>query len=175
MKYTKYVDQAKKTGASWLRIIDPQKVVTGEWVRLKCQYGCGMYGMCLTCPPYSPTPECTEKMLRDYSKALIMVYDILDEQRETTRRKKLRKDVANLEREMFLDGYYKAFAMACGPCNLCRECTLSYPCKYEDLARPSMEACGIDVYSTLANVGYELKVVKSYEEGCKFCSLLLIE
>jgi len=83
--------------------------------------------------------------------------------------------VANLEREMFLDGYYKAFAMACGPCNLCRECTLSHPCKYEDFARPSMEACGIDVYSTLANAGYELKVVRSYEEGCKFCSLLLIE
>ncbi len=175
MKYGKYLAKAEKTGVSWSKIIDPKNVVTAEWVRLKCQYGCGMYGMCLTCPPYSPTPEYTVKMLKDYSKALIMVYDIGGEQRERTKRKKLRKDVANLEREMFLDGYYKAFAMACGPCNLCQECTLSYPCKYEDFARPSMEACGIDVYSTLANVGYILKVVKSYDEGCKFCSLILIE
>jgi len=175
VRYRKYLDQAKKTGTSWSKIIDPEYVVTAEWVRLKCQYGCGMYGMCLTCPPYSPSPEYTRKMLKSYSSALIMVYDVPDDKKERTRRKKLRKDVANLEREMFLDGYYKAFGMACGPCNLCRECTLAYPCKYEDFARPSMEACGIDVYSTLANVGYELKVVRSYDQACKFCSLVLIE
>ena len=175
MRYRKYLERAEKTGASWLKIIDPEKVVTAEWVRLKCQYGCGMYGMCLTCPPYSPTPAYTRKMLENYSNALIMVYEISGEQKERTRRKKLRKDVAKLERAMFLDGYYKAFGMTCGPCNLCRECTLSYPCKYEDFARPSMEACGIDVYSTLGNVGYKLQVVRNYEEGCKFCSLVLIE
>ena len=175
MRHRKYLDQAKKTGASWMKIIDPNNVVTADWVRLKCQYGCRGYGRYLTCPPYSPTPEYTQKMLEDYSKALIMVYDISPGSRERTRRKKLRKDVANLEREMFLDGYYKAFGITCGPCNLCRECTLAYPCKYEDFARPSMEACGIDVYATLANAGYELQVVKSYEEGCKFCSLILIE
>ncbi len=175
MKYTKYVDQAKKTGASWLRIIDPQKVVIGEWVRLKCQYGCRAYNRRLTCPPYSPSPEYTRRMLEDYSKALILVYDIPPNKRETAKRKKLRKNVANLEREMFLDGFHRAFGMPCGPCNLCTECTLCYPCKHEDFARPSMEACGIDVYSTLANVGYELNVVKTYEEGCKFCSLILIE
>ena len=175
MKYRKYLDKAKKTEASWLKIIDPKHVVTAEWVRLKCQYGCRGYGRYLTCPPYSPTPAYTQKMLEDYSKALIIVYDIPSGNRERTRRKKLRRDVAKLERDMFLDGYYKALGMTCGPCNLCRECTLSYPCKYEDIARPSMEACGIDVYTTLANVGYELKVVRSYEEGCKFCSLLLIE
>jgi len=175
MKYRKYLDQAKKTGASWTKIIDPKNVVTAEWVRLKCQYGCRGYGRYLTCPPYSPTPERTQKMLEDYSKALIMVYDIPPGSRERTRRRKLRKDVANLEREMFLDGYYKAFGMTCGPCNFCRECTLAYPCKYEDFARPSMEACGMDVYATLANAGYKLQVVKTYEEGCKFCSLILIE
>ena len=114
-------------------------------------------------------------MLKHYSKALIMVYDIPEEKKEKEKRKKLRKDLAKLEREIFLDGYYKAFGMACGPCNLCKECNLSYPCKFEDIVRPSMEACGIDVYRTLANVGYKLKVVKSYEEGCKFCSLILIE
>ncbi len=175
IRYRKYLNQAKKSGAFWSKIIDAKNVITAEWVRLKCQYGCGMYGMCLTCPPFSPTPEYTGRMLKDYSKALISVFHIPGEKKERVRRKKLRKDVANLEREMFLDGYYKAFGMACGPCNLCRECTLSYPCKYEDFARPSMEACGIDVYATLANVGYKLKVVRTYGEGCEFCSMILIE
>ncbi len=175
MKYKRYLDLVKKTGVVWAKIINPKNVVTAEWVRLKCQYGCNRYGTCLTCPPYSPSPGETEKMLKHYSQALIMVYDIPHERNERTLRKKLRKDVAKLEREIFLDGRYKAFAMACGPCNLCKVCSLFYPCKFEDLARPSMEACGIDVYQTLANAGYELKVVKSIKEGCKFCSLILIE
>jgi predicted metal-binding protein len=175
MKYKRYLDLAKKSGAVWAKIIDPKNVVTAEWVRFKCQYGCNRYGTCLTCPPYSPTPAETKEILKHYSKALIMVYDIPEEKKEKEKRKRLRRDMAKLERGMFLDGYYKAFGMACGPCNLCEECNLSYPCKFEDIARPSMEACGIDVYQTLANVGYKLKVVRSYKEGCKFCSLILIE
>jgi len=175
MKNKKYLDLAKKSGAVWAKIIDPKNVLTAEWVRLKCQYGCNRYGTCLTCPPFSPSPENTKTMLKHYFQALIMVYDIPEEKKERGKRKKLRRDLAKLEREMFLDGYYKAFGMACGPCNLCKECNLSYPCKFEEIARPSMEACGIDVYQTLANAGYELKVVKSYEEGCKFCSLILID
>ena len=76
---------------------------------------------------------------------------------------------------MFLDGFYKAFAMACGPCNLCRSCDITAPCKFEDLARPSMEACGIDVYATLANAGFKLEVVKSIDQGCRFCGMILLE
>ena len=69
----------------------------------------------------------------------------------------------------------KAFAMACGPCNLCKSCDVTEPCRFEDLARPSMEACGIDVYASLANVGYKLQVVKSPDEACHFCGLLLVD
>jgi hypothetical protein len=65
--------------------------------------------------------------------------------------------------------------MACGPCNLCKTCDLTQPCKHEDVARPSMEACGIDVYATLAKSGYRLKVVKTPEEACHFCALVLVD
>jgi predicted metal-binding protein len=170
----KYLKKAEKLGVSWAKVIHPKNVVVAEWVRLKCQYGCGAYGTCLTCPPHSPTPEYTRKMLGHYSKALILVYDAAPEAREGGLRRKMRRQVASLEREMFLDGYYKAFGMACGPCNLCRSCDLTQPCKHEDAARPSMEACGIDVYATLANSGYALKVVKSPHEMCRFCALILV-
>lgn len=171
----KYLKKAEKLGVSWAKLIHPKNVAVAEWVRLKCQYGCGAYGTCLTCPPYSPTPEYTRKMLGHYSKALILVYDVPPESRERGRRRKMRKQVAALEREMFLDGHYKAFAMACGPCNLCKSCDPTQPCKHEDLARPSMEACGIDVYATLANSGYGLKVVRSPDETCHFCALILVD
>jgi len=168
---------AKKSGVSWAKIIHPKNVVTAEWVRMKCQYGCNRYGTCLTCPPFSPTPEYTRKMLEYYSKALIMIYDIHPRPKETERRqrRKMRKDIASLEREAFLDGYYKAFGMASGPCNLCATCDTTQPCKFEDLARPSMEACGIDVYATLANAGYKLEVVKSYDQIWHYSGLILID
>jgi predicted metal-binding protein len=106
---------------------------------------------------------------------LILVYDIPAESRERAQRRKMRSQIASLERGMFLDGYYKAFGMACGPCNLCKSCDLTQPCRHEDLARPSMEACGIDVYRTLANVGFKLQVVRSPDQMCHFCGLILID
>ena len=173
----KYLEKAKKHGVSWGKIIHPKNVVTAEWVRLKCQYGCGRYGTCLTCPPFSPTSEYTRKMLEYYSKALIMIYDIHPQPKETERRQRgrMRKDIASLEREAFLDGYYKAFGMASGPCNFCKACDITQPCKFEELARPSMEACGIDVYATLANAGYKLEVVKSYDQIWHYSGLILID
>jgi predicted metal-binding protein len=171
----KYLQKAKTFGVSWSKAILPRNVVTAEWVRLKCQYGCGRYGTCLTCPPFSPTPEYTRKVLDCYRRAMLLVWDVPPDYKEKNLRRKMRRQTAALEREMFLDGFYKAFAMSCGPCNLCGSCDVSRPCRFEDAARPSMEACGIDVYGTLANAGYALRVVRSPNETCRFCGLLLID
>ena len=52
--------------------MQPQDVVTAEWVRMKCQYGCGGYGRCLTCPPHSPTPRQTRRLLDEYETAYLL-------------------------------------------------------------------------------------------------------
>ena len=171
----KYLIQALKSGFSWAKIISPKNVVVAEWVKLKCQYGCNCFGTCLTCPPFSPTPDYIKRMLKFYSQALILIFDIPSYAKEKERRRKMRKEIAKIERQMFLDGYFKVFGMASGPCNLCLECDITKPCKFEELARPSMEACGIDVYTTLAKVGYKLKVVKDTQEKCQYCGLILID
>jgi len=62
---------ALEMGAAQAKIIDAKSIVVGDWVRLKCQYGCGRYGRCLTCPPFSPAPEQTRKILAGYSKAIL--------------------------------------------------------------------------------------------------------
>lgn len=171
----RYLKKAERLGVSWTKAIHPRNVVTAEWVRLKCQYGCGCYGTCLTCPPFSPTPEYTKRALDCYSRAIVLIYELPPRSKERVLRRKMRTQIASLEREMFLDGYHKAFGMACGPCNLCKSCDVTEPCRFEDLARPSMEACGIDVYATLANVGYKLQVVKSTSQTCHFCGLVLVD
>ena len=90
-------------------------------------------------------------------------------------RKQVKKAVAELERELFMGGYYGAFGMSCGPCNLCEECEMTKPCAHPRLARPSMEACGIDVFATLRNVGLNIDVVTSRQESCTFCGLIPFE
>ena len=68
---------AFRDGACVIIPIDPNDVVVGNWVRLKCQYGCPSYGKKLSCPPYSPTPEDTRKVLEEYSKAYLIGYNEL--------------------------------------------------------------------------------------------------
>jgi len=42
------------------------------------------------------------------------------------------------------------------------------------MACPAMEACGIDVYATARNAGFELHVVRSYNETLTCFGLILV-
>ena len=172
-EFDKYVKKARSMGITKARIIDPKSVVVGDWVRLKCQYGCGGYGKRLTCPPYSPTPDYTRKMLGEYSAGLLM--QVIDISFDTNPDFSLERIVTDLEREIFLDNYYKVFGMAAGPCGFCRTCETEEPCKHPYDARPAMEACGIDVYATARNNGFELNVVTKEDSPCSLLSLILIK
>jgi predicted metal-binding protein len=83
--------------------------------------------------------------------------------------------IVSLEIQIFLDGYYKAWSMGAGPCRLCKECDTSGLCKHGDEARPSMEACGIDVYKTARENGFHIEVVRTHEEERNFYGVILVE
>jgi len=153
-------------GAVQAKIIDPRSIIVGDWVRLKCQYGCGRFGRCLTCPPYSPTPEQTRRILAGYSKAiLIQVQD------ESIAAHDL---VVKLERQAFLSGYYSAFGMIAGPCVRCEECSIP-KCSHPRLARPSLESSGIDVYETVRKNGFEITVLGTHADVPRYFELLLVQ
>jgi len=159
---------AKKMGAVDARLIRAGDVVVRNWVRLKCQFGCGGYGRSLTCPPYTPTPYEFRKILKEYRWAILLKFDGRREESE------VHDHMIRIEREAFLGGYYAAFGLAAGPCPRCEECDLE-KCKYPDLVRPSMESCGIDVFATVRKVGFDLRVVKSEDEIPSYYGLLLVE
>jgi predicted metal-binding protein len=81
--------------------------------------------------------------------------------------------VSTLEREIFLYGYHKAFGMGAGPCQLCDKC--GKMCKHPGEARPSMEGCGIDVFTTARNNGYPIEVLTSEDCDGNYYGLILIE
>jgi predicted metal-binding protein len=81
--------------------------------------------------------------------------------------------MAALEKEAFLDGYWKAFALGSGPCELCRTCGKF--CRFPHQARPSMEACGIDVFATVKAQDFPIRVLRSRKEKGHYYGLLLLE
>lgn len=168
----RYVRMALQGGADEAKIIPAKNVVTAEWVRLKCQFGCDGFGKRLNCPPHSPTPATTRRMVGEYRRALI--YTCRRPLSLTTRRRMMRL-LAAIERRAFLDGRYKAFGMGAGSCRLCARCDTKRACRFPELARPSMESCGIDVYATCRNSGIELEVVTGREQTAKCVSLVLLE
>jgi predicted metal-binding protein len=159
--------RAIKLGAKDCKVIDVSTVKAAAWVRYKCQYGCDGFNRCLTCPPYSPTPEETKKILADYKKALLIYCP-----------RGAKVDIswiaASLEKEAFFAGYYKAFAMGAGPCRLCASCNIKAGCRHAEQARPSMEACGIDVYATVRKNGFFIETVDSSNCQVNYYSLVLI-
>jgi predicted metal-binding protein len=156
-----------KDGVKKAVIISPSQVETAAWVRLKCQFGCDGYGQCLVCPPFSPTPEQTRQVLDAYSRGILIHFSTDTD---------VKSIIVGLEREIFLRGAWKAFGLGAGPCSLCKECVLkSGHCRHSELARPAMEACGIDVFSTAHNAGFDIKVVKTTRECPNYFGLVLVD
>jgi predicted metal-binding protein len=165
-KPEEFVKVALSMGALDAKLIDPKDIVVADWVRLKCQYGCGGYNRILTCPPFSPTAEQMRRVLQGYSRALFM--------RVPNETQATRDMLAKLERHIFLAGYHSAFGLHAGPCELCKECNLQR-CTHPRIARPSLEACGIDVYATARKNGFPIRVRKTRREKPTYYSMVLIE
>jgi len=166
-----FCKKAIKMGIEGAKIIDPGSIVTAEWVRMKCQYGCPGFGMSLCCPPRTPTPDITRKVIGSYQKAILLHRRLQKGEMMGT----FNEVVVRLEIEMFLNGYYKAWSMGSGPCRRCKECNLSGPCKQGYEVRPSMEACGIDVFKTARDNGFSIKVVRTRDEARNIFGLVLVQ
>ena len=183
-------EMAIKSGASVVSPVHPEEVVIGNWVRLKCQFGCPGYGKKLSCPPYSPTPEDTRKILDEYKKAYLIGYEgsavFKKYNKEDIKAlfpkmlKDIRKSLFEIEKHVFLSGYYKTFVYGfCGPCKTCDTCVIEdgvQTCRFAIEHRPSMEAAGIDVFKTVKNAGLELEVQSNRDvDGLRMYTLLLVE
>jgi predicted metal-binding protein len=162
---------ARRMGAHDAVLVAPRKVVTAAWVRMRCQFGCPVYGQCRTCPPHSPTPDATRKMLDEYQHGILL---------HGARTGHLREVARELELKVFLAGYYKAFAFLCGPCDLCKTCVVEkgrkpLHCRHAEQARPAMEAAGIDVFATARAAGLPIDVITTPTCKQNYYALVLVE
>ncbi|MHC5080244.1 MAG: DUF2284 domain-containing protein [Planctomycetota bacterium] len=160
-----FVERAVALGAKKGKIVKAASIATAPWVRMKCQFGCGGFGSSLCCPPHTPAPDKMRKVLDAYKRALLL----------EAVKKGPTGIAAKLEREVFLAGYYKALGLGAGPCYLCEECAFGEGCRNPRQARPCMESCGIDVFKTARDNGFEIDVVRHRGEKGHFFGTVLID
>ncbi|MCC9296090.1 DUF2284 domain-containing protein [Clostridium sp. MT-14] len=164
----KYIEVAKELGAYDAKIIDTDTIETAAWTIMKCKFGCGNYNRSNCCPPKAPSYKETQQIIDCYDKAILIQCKM--DLASTT------KIAVEIEKNIFLSGYYKAFGFGAGPCKLCEECDMGN-CRHPGEARPSMEACGIDVFATIKANGFPIGVLKNKErkDQLNCYGLVLIE
>ena len=147
-KLEKLVEKAVEFGAEEAKIIAAEAIVFDSRSFLKCRFGCNRWGNYWTCPPYLDiSPEKFQDAFNLYSKAIII---------KTTDAKKGQDIAIKVEKEaMFAYQCMYAFAMVL--CVWCEECAHPEPCLFPHMARPSMDAYGIDIAKTVEPLGMKVE------------------
>jgi predicted metal-binding protein len=170
-QFVPYLKTVLEKGIDHAIVVETSRVVTAPWVRMKCQFGCSGFGLSLCCPPRTPTPDEMRKILDSYTHGILFHRQIKKGGKATER---LSETVVDVERALFLDGYYKAWTLGSGPCGRCKTCSME-ACLHADRARPSMEACGIDVFATARAYNLPIEVVKGHTDVRNLYALVLVE
>jgi predicted metal-binding protein len=167
----------KQHGFNDYKWIIPQKdIIVSRWVRFHCEFGCKNYGKNGSCPPAVPSVEECRTMIHEYENAIILHFNRQSENREDDL--KLLINLYELEREVFLAGYYKVFLLQYSSCLLCNDCPAEgtrLKCINKIRSRPGADAMGIDIYQTAHKIGYPVQVVKSHDESTNRFGFLLID
>ncbi len=197
------VEEAKRLGAIEAKVVTPGKVVVEDRVLLKCKSGCNMYGHKFVCPPHTPTPQEFRKILKEYRAILVAKFPAEAEAEEDVGRSLVKNlcapdtpaDLHNrtkefwdtwggdkrrillamlaLEKAAFNKGYTLAIALTAGSCPLCEKCNMEGSCIHPSMARYPEHALGVNVKSTLKNIG--MSITFPFERHPEGIGMLLID
>ena len=167
----------KKRGFNDFKWIDPKNIVVSQWVRMKCTYGCSEFGNNASCPPNTPSVAECERFFSEYENAVIFRFEkqLDDPEARHEWSKKINMKLLKLEKRIFLEGYVKTFLLQMDSCYICKKCSKDLKdCKHPELSRPSPEGMAVDVFSTVEQIGYPIKVLKDYTETMNRYAILMI-
>ncbi len=158
--------------------IQPRDIITAQWVRMKCVFGCNEYGKTATCPPNVPSVDDCRRFFDEYRTAAVFHFQNAMKKPEDRHKwtKKVNRSLLKLERAVLLSGYEKTFLLFMDSCSFCTECPgVRQLCKHSESARPSPEAMGVDVFSTVKPLGFPIEILSDYEQTMNRYAILLIE
>ncbi len=177
---------ARTRGASDAIVLATNDIILDPRVRFKCMIPkCFASGTCNHCPPHGYSLEKVATIVSGYQKAIFFRVTVPPEiiagphVSESLNSGLIDEDgtiltlgayymlvfqiVALLEKKARSLGF-SARGFAAGTCRdvlchfqpYCRVLAASGGCRHPDLSRPSMESCGMDVYTMAANVGWDV-------------------
>ena len=161
-------NEALALGASDARIVSADKIPIEDEIIEMCEPPyCDQYGKSANCPPYVMTPKDARQWIRPYHSALIFKIDVSPKVLFAEQGLEVFKQVflisARLEELSVVQGYSTSKGLAAGSCKtvFCRKIPCDAlikdrNCRYPSLARPSMEALGINVFRLAKEVGWEI-------------------
>jgi predicted metal-binding protein len=146
--YDHLIETAKNLGATDARMIETDRIVFDDRSFLKCRFGCNRWGRYWTCPPnLDISPGMFMKAFQKYSMAIII---------QTADPQKGQEVTLAIEKEAMLAGG-SPFAFGMALCVQCEECSYPDPCRFPHLARPSMDAYGVDIGATVSLLGFTVR------------------
>lgn len=169
----RYKRKAIELGADKATLVSVQNIPVDERVLLKCQIPrCFGYGVSAHCPPNTLKPAELRELLKKYKWAVFFIKEVppgviirdkatLDER--VAAYQEVFRIVSLIESLAFYDGHYLAFGLGAGSCrhtfcNQQKNCQAleGQRCRFSLIARPSMEAVGIDVYRMIVSAGWNI-------------------
>jgi predicted metal-binding protein len=172
----RYVARALELGATAAKIVRVDEIPVDERVTLKCQIPrCFGYGVSAHCPPHTLQPAALRELLEKYRWAVLFIKEVPPEvivrdkatiKERVAAYQEVFKIVSEIESMAFYDGHYQAFGFGscrhtfCGQQEGCQAME-GKRCRFSLLARPSMEAVGIDVYHMVAAAGWDIYPIGS--------------
>ena len=167
-----------KYGFDDFKWIDKNRIVIANWVRIKCIYGCPEFGKRASCQPNLPSVNQCKEFIHEYKE--IVVFHFWKAFPNPNDRHNWMKEIDSrlleLEREVFLSGFVKAFVLLPDACQFCDECSETREkCKNPKKSRPTPEAMAIDVFSTVKSINFPIEVLRKPTEIMNRYAFLLIE
>ncbi|MDP2727350.1 MAG: DUF2284 domain-containing protein [Dehalococcoidia bacterium] len=164
--------KALEWGVLDVKVVRAADIAVAEWVRMKCRYGCPNYGNRLDCPPNTPDTDLMRRLLGEYQRALILRLARLPQYLA-----ELSGIVHKVERELYLNHFYRALAFGAGACGLCPDECVREPgcCPHPHNIRPAAEGAGVDWFQTLKNNGWELRLTQEKGELPPSYALILVD
>lgn len=177
MEYKNVNELIKKYGFEDFKWIEGKEIVVSQWVRFICNFSCDYYGTNAVCPPNVPTIDECRRFFTEYSSAVIIHLEKPYNPEKTSSEifEKIDKNLLELEKEIFLNGFYKVLVFPATICYLCKHCPDERSnCHFKTKARPTPEALGVDVFETVKKIGYPVEVLTDRSEIQNRYAILMI-
>ncbi|MFQ5621729.1 MAG: DUF2284 domain-containing protein [Candidatus Nanoarchaeia archaeon] len=162
------LNAGKKFGVDEALVIYTSKIDVKDAIRYKAKFGELHDALNWVEPGYDIQPEEMRKLLREYTKAILVIGNDGKLQLE-----KFWEAMMAIEHALLINNYPRAFAMMSGPCRGCTKCTVKQgkTCADPISRRPSLEGVGIDIVSTVKR----FKKNVSWGPGFHSIGLVLLE